>query len=129
MDGSFVAIAEVSRAMESSGAAEHYRLIGGLAVMLHVQRLGLHLPLRATADADFGVPPHALRDPRLVTSIEALGYVKRGGNRWEKHLDARRVAAVDLLVPAYRTRARDTASAMWSPRRFQGSRSRSSAPR
>lgn len=107
MDGSFVAIADVSGAMEA-GAADDYRLIGGVAVMLHVQRLRLDLPLRATGDADFGVPPHALRDPRLVSSIEALGDLKRGGNRWEKQLDDRRVAAVDLLVPAYRSRARDT---------------------
>lgn len=30
------------------------------------------------------------------------------GNRWERSIDERRVAAVDLLVPAYRTRARHT---------------------
>lgn len=46
--------------MEAAGAADDYRLIGGVAVMLHVERLGLDLPLRATADADFGVPPRAL---------------------------------------------------------------------
>lgn len=108
MDGSLIAIADVSRAMEAAGAADDYRLIGGVAVILHVQRLGLDLPLRATADADFGVPPHALRDPRLVSEIEALGYRKRGGNRWERPLGDRGVAAVDLLIPAYRSRARDT---------------------
>ncbi len=30
------------------------------------------------------------------------------GNRWERAIDDRRVAAVDLLVPAYRTRARSS---------------------
>lgn len=108
MDGSFVAIADVSAAMEAAAATDDYRLIGGVAVMLHVQRLGLDLPLRATGDADFGVPPAILREAKLVSEIEALGYVKRGGNRWEKPLEGRRVAAVDLLVPAYRSRARDT---------------------
>ncbi|MGH2829930.1 MAG: hypothetical protein ACRDJM_05555 [Actinomycetota bacterium] len=108
MDGSFVAIVDISAAMGAAGATDQNRLIGGVAVMLHVQRLGLDLPLRATGDADFGVPPAILRDRKLVSEIEALGYVRRGGNRWEKRLDDRRVAAVDLLVPAYRSRARDT---------------------
>lgn len=70
--------------------------------------LGLDLPLRATGDADFGVPPHVRRRPDLVDAIEALGYHKAAGNRWERRIDDRRVAAVDLLVPTYRTRARDT---------------------
>lgn len=108
MDGGFTAIADVSRAMASAGAEDEYRLIGGVTVMLHIARLNLDLPLRATADADFGVPPHVLRRPNLIHSIEDLGYVKVLGNRWERRVDQRRVAAVDLLVPAYRTRARDT---------------------
>lgn len=108
MDGAFTAIGDVSRALASAGAAEDYRLIGGVMVLLHVQRLGLDLPLRATGDADFGVPPQVLRRPELVETIEALGYAKVFGNRWERRIDDRRVAAVDLLVPAYRSRARDT---------------------
>ncbi len=108
MDGGFTAIADVSAAMNAAGAADDYRLIGGVTVMLHVQRLGLDLPLRATGDADFGVPPHVLRRPELVDAIEALGYAKTFGNRWERPIDDRRVAAVDLLVPTYRSRARHT---------------------
>ena len=108
MDGGFTAIADVSQAMASAGAADDYRLIGGVTVMLHIQRLGLDLPLRATGDADFGVPPHVLRRLDLVEAIEHLGYHKVFGNRWERQLDDRRVAAVDLLVPAYRSRARHT---------------------
>ncbi|MEX2658923.1 MAG: hypothetical protein WD232_04445 [Acidimicrobiales bacterium] len=108
MDGGFTAIADVSAAMAGAGAANDYRLIGGVTVMLHIERLGLDLPLRATGDADFGVPPHVLRRPDLVQGIEAMGYEKVFGNRWERRIDERQVAAVDLLVPAYRTRARDT---------------------
>lgn len=108
MDGGFVAIADVSAAMRAAGAAEDYRLIGGVTVMLHIERLGLDLPLRATGDADFGIPPHVLRRPELVSEIEALGYERVRGNRWERPIDRRRVAAVDLLVPTYRSRARDT---------------------
>jgi hypothetical protein len=49
---------------------DDYRLIGGIAVMLHVQRLGIDVPLRRTGDADFGVPPHVLRSGRLVEELE-----------------------------------------------------------
>ena len=108
MDGGFTAIADVAAAMTDSGSADEHRLIGGVAVILHIQRLGLDLPLRATGDADFGVPPHVLRRPDLVEAIEALGYQKTAGNRWERTIDERRVAAVDLLVPSYRSRSRDT---------------------
>ena len=44
MDGAFTAIAGVSHAMASAGAAADYRLIGGVTVMLPIQRLGLDLP-------------------------------------------------------------------------------------
>ena len=108
MDGGFTAIADVGRAMSSADASNDYRLIGGVSVMLHIQRLDLDLPLRATGDADFGVPPHVLRRPDLIDAIEELGYRKVLGNRWERRLDGGRVATVDLLVPAYRTRARNT---------------------
>ena len=108
MDGGFTAIADVATAMTSAGTVDEHRLIGGVAVMLHAQRLRLDLPLRATGDADFGVPPHVLRRPDLVEAIEALGYHKTAGNRWERAIDERRVAAVDLLVPSYRSRSRDT---------------------
>jgi hypothetical protein len=67
-------------------------------VLLHIQRLGLDLPLRATGDADIGVPLHLLRNPELVDALEELGYTKVAGNRWERRIDDRRVASVDLLV-------------------------------
>lgn len=82
MDGGFTAIHDVSEAMSAAGAADDYRLIGGVAVMLHIQRLDLDLPLRATGDADFGVPPYVLRTTDLVEAIEARGYRKVLGNRW-----------------------------------------------
>lgn len=108
MDGGFTAIADISAAMNSAGPEHDHRLIGGTAVLLHVQRLGLDLPLRATGDADFGMAPHVLARPELAEAIEALGYTKTFGNRWERAIDDRRVAAVDLLVPAYTSHARRT---------------------
>ena len=73
MDGGFTAIADVAAAMATSETTDQHRLIGGVAVMLHIQRLGLDLPLRATGDADFGVPPHVLRRPDLVDAIKRWG--------------------------------------------------------
>lgn len=108
MDGGFTAITDVAAAMANSGTTDQHRLIGGVAVMLHVQRLRLDLPLRATGDADFGVPPYVLRRPDLIDSIEAMSYQKVAGNRWERRIDDRRVVTVDLLIPTYRSRARDT---------------------
>ncbi len=108
MDGGFVGVADVAGVMGNIGAMREPRLVGGLTVMLHVQRLRLDLPLRVTGDADFGVSPHLLREPSLIEAIEKLGYRRTMANRWERAIDDRRVAAVDLLVPAYTSRARDT---------------------
>lgn len=108
MDGGLTAIAEVAEILRNADMLEHSRLIGGVTVLLHQQRLGVNLPLRATGDADFGVPPYLLREPALVVAIEARGYKKVAGNRWERPIDAARTAAIDLLIPTYRSRARDT---------------------
>ncbi|MEI2817256.1 MAG: hypothetical protein V9E99_12515 [Microthrixaceae bacterium] len=108
MDGGLTAIAEVTQILRDAGQLDRSRLIGGVAVLLHQQRLGIDLPLRATGDADFGVPPVLLREPNLVAAIEALGYAKTAGNRWERPIDAVRTSTVDLLIPAYRSRARHT---------------------
>ncbi len=106
-DGGFIAIADLASAAIDAGLGDDYRLLGGVAVMLHVQRLGLDLPLRATSDADYGVPPKVLNDGRLVAALEARGYQKVMGNRWERAVDTR-TAAVDLLIPAYTSRPRHT---------------------
>lgn len=108
MDGGLTAIAEVAEIPTKADMLERSRLIGGVTVLLHQQRLAVDLPLRATGDADFGLPPYLLRRPELIAAIEARGYEKVAGNRWERHIDAARTATVDLLIPTYRTRARDT---------------------
>jgi hypothetical protein len=48
-DGGFVAMADVATAAGLAGMGDDYRLIGGIAVMLHVQRLGIDVPLRPGA--------------------------------------------------------------------------------
>ena len=79
-DGSFIAISEIGSLL----AGAPHRLIGGVAVVLHQHRLGIDHPIRATADADFGVPPYALNDDSLVESVASLGYTRTSGNRWER---------------------------------------------
>lgn len=101
-DGSFVAISEIGRIL----AGRKYRLIGGVAVVIHQHLSGLDRPIRATADIDVGVPPVGLKDDSLVANIEAAGYHKIAGNRWARQIDDERRAVVDLLVPAYQTRRR-----------------------
>ena len=108
MDGGLTAIAEISDVLAALGKLDNSRLIGGVSVLLHQQRLSIDLPLRATGDADFGLLPYLLRDPELVDAIEERGYRKVLGNRWERPIDDTRVASVDLLIASYRTRARDT---------------------
>lgn len=105
-DGGLIAIADVTRAVISAGVESQYRVLGGTAVMLHVIRTGVDTPIRSTGDADYGVPPRVLVDGDLVNEIERLGYVKIKGNRWERVVDSRRTATVDLLIPAYTSRAR-----------------------
>ncbi|MDZ7734167.1 MAG: hypothetical protein U5R31_14840 [Acidimicrobiia bacterium] len=99
-------IAEVAEILDEAGRLGDSRLIGGVAVLLHQQRLGIDLPLRTTGDADFGLPPYALREPTLIEAIQARGYEKVLGNRWERSIDETRVATVDLLIPSYTSRVR-----------------------
>lgn len=101
-DASFIAISEIGALL----ADQSHRLIGGVAVVLHQHRLKLKHPVRATADADFGVPPYVLNDGSLVGAIESIGYRQRAGNRWSRRIDDQRTAYVDLLVPSYRSRIR-----------------------
>jgi len=103
-DGSFTAISELGAVLRG----HPYQLIGGLAVVLHQYRLGLAHPIRATADADFGVPPYALSDASLVAAVGRLGYEQIAGNQWRRPLAEGREATVDLLVPSYRTRLRSS---------------------
>jgi hypothetical protein len=107
MDGGYVAMCDVATAIERAELGDAYRLIGGIAVMLHVERSGVDVPVRMTRDADYGVAPHVLRAGALVGELEKLGYHKVQGNRWERRLSETVVASTDLLVPAYTSRARD----------------------
>jgi hypothetical protein len=107
-DGGLIAIADVSEAMTETGLESEYRVVGGIAVMLHVLRTGVDIRIRSTGDADYGVPPRVLTEGKLVREIERRGYAKTEGNRWERQIDDERTATVDLLIPAYTSRARSS---------------------
>lgn len=110
-DIGFVSLADLARALPAGG---DFRLIGGHMVTLHTHRWGLGAELyRETADSDLGATPVMLADGELVTRLEGLGYRQVAGDRWARSLTdvaaapgAATEAAIDLLVPAYQSRAR-----------------------
>ena len=108
-DGGLIAVADVAKAAALAGVGDRCRLFGGIAVMLHVLRLGLDLPLRQTGDADHGVQPFVLQDGGLIKELKKLGYDNpHFSNTWERQVDERRTATTDLLIPSYTSRARDS---------------------
>lgn len=110
-DIAFVSLADLARALPARG---DFRLIGGHMVTLHTHRWALGAELyRETADSDLGATPVMLADGELVTRLEGLGYRQVAGDRWARSLTdvaaapgAATEAAIDLLVPAYQSRAR-----------------------
>ena len=108
-DGGLIAVADVAKAAALAGVGDRCRLFGGIAVMLHVLRLGLDLPLRQTGDADHGIQPFVLQDGGLIKELKKLGYDNpHFSNTWERQVDERRTATTDLLIPSYTSRARDS---------------------
>jgi hypothetical protein len=93
---------DVSAAMAAAGDSDDFRLTGGVTVMLYTARLRLDVRLRATGDATF-VQPHVFRRPSFVREIEALGYENVLGNRWERGIDDRRIAASNRARARSRT--------------------------
>jgi hypothetical protein len=117
-DLGYVALADLSAVLAEVGVADS-RLIGGHMVTLHVYRWGLGQDLvRETRDADLGIPLMAARDPAIVDRLIKRGYKRDAGNRYVRKLtdipvelgeegDEGMEAAIDILVPAYTSRAKD----------------------
>ncbi|HYP24378.1 MAG TPA: hypothetical protein VEV43_12460 [Actinomycetota bacterium] len=108
-----MALRDVAEVVTEFGI-DQARIIGGHMVMLHVYRhgLGSHL-YRATADADLGVPPIAVKEAGVIEALESRGYTRHGGNRYRRPVDEAAdvvdepYAVVDILVPAYTSRPRE----------------------
>ena len=115
-DLSFIAMADLSAALANLTDVES-RIIGGHMVTLHVQRWGLGRDLyRQTQDTDLGIPPVVAKDGRFIELLKRRGYERTAGNTYARAIDdvpvsinpeQERAASIDLLVPAYTSRARD----------------------
>jgi len=111
-DLGFVALADVASACEGTEAL----IIGGHMVQLHVYRWGLGAELyRQTQDADLGMGRLAAKDPGVTDRLRDIGYRRTAGNVFERDVHDIPVAApdgrshravVEVLVPAYTSRAR-----------------------
>lgn len=116
-DLGFVAMADLSSVLAELTEVES-RIIGGHMVTLHVQRWGLGRELyRETQDTDLGIPPIAVKDGRLIDLLKQRGYERTTGNTYARRIEDVPVsvvdtpemwASIDLLVPAYTSRARDS---------------------
>ncbi|HET9058396.1 MAG TPA: hypothetical protein VFN61_00625 [Acidimicrobiales bacterium] len=112
-DLGFVALADVASACAGTDAL----IIGGHMVQLHVYRWGLGAALyRETLDADVGMSRLTAKDTSVTDRLRRdLGYERTHGNVFERDVPDIPVAAppgqphravVELLVPAYTSRAR-----------------------
>jgi len=116
-DLGFVALADLSGVIED-GAAD-CRLIGGHMVTTLAARWRLAADLyRETGDADLGLPPVMARDRDLPGRLKGLGYEQVAGNRFAREVtgipfrttgarETRHHAIIDVLIPAYTSRARE----------------------
>ena len=115
-DLGYVAFADLGHALREVTA--DYRIIGGHMVTMLAARwqLGANL-YRETGDVDLGVPPIVARDHNIVDRLKDLGYLQVAGNRFARRLsdvplrltgegNPRPEVFIDVLVPAYTSRAR-----------------------
>jgi hypothetical protein len=112
-DLGYVALADLANVLGEST----YRIIGGHMVTALVARWQLGAELyRETGDTDLGVPPLVVREEGVIGRLIERGYERIEGNRFARPIDdvpvtvrgaeTPRSAVVDVLVPAYQTRAR-----------------------
>jgi len=117
-DLGYVALTDLARAL--GGLTEDYRVIGGHMVTVLAARWQLGRELfRETGDVDLGVPPIVVRDHNLVNRLKELNYLQVAGNRFARGLSdipagmkerggsGDPEALIDVLVPAYTSRARE----------------------
>lgn len=117
-DVGFVALADLGN-MLGSDVGANYRIIGGhmVTALVACWQLGEEL-YRETGDIDLGVPPVVVRDHCLIERLIDLGYERVAGNRFARPIhdvpvqvfggrDTLHQAVIDVLVPAYTSRARN----------------------
>jgi hypothetical protein len=117
-DLGYVALSDLARAL--GDIAADFRVIGGhmVTVLGARWRLG-HELYRETGDVDLGITPVVARDHHVVGRLKGLDYAQVAGNRFARELSdlpvkmkdkqdsPRPEAFIDVLVPAYTSRARE----------------------
>ena len=107
-DGGYVALADLASIAAAMDAK--YRIVGGHMVTLLVAAHGVadQVPLRETADADFGALPQVIADPRLPEALHERHYAASGAaNRFVRQQDdeyGRLEIVIDVLAPSYQGR-------------------------
>ena len=116
-DLGFVAVADLAGIIGSAGST-NYRVIGGHMVSALLLGGSSELSsIERRVTFDLGVPPIAVREHALIERLADLGYEKIVGNRFARTMmdvpvvvtgarEPAREAIVDILVPAYTSRAR-----------------------
>jgi hypothetical protein len=118
-DLGYVALSDLARAL--ADATDDYRVIGGhmVTVLAARWRLGQEL-YRETGDVDLGITPIVARDYNLVSRLKGLNYLQVAGNRFARGLSDIPAgmkekggprdpeALIDVLVPAYTSRPRES---------------------
>jgi hypothetical protein len=112
-DLAFVALTDLAKILDADEEVA-YRVIGGQMVMVLAARWQLGASLyRVTLDADLGAPPVVVQDYTIVERLADLGYKQVAGDRFTRTVDdipagaetAAREAVIDVLLPAYTSRA------------------------
>lgn len=107
-DGGYLALSDLAEIAAAMNVA--YRIVGGHMVTLLVAAHDVsdRVPLRETADADFGALPQVIADPRLPQALRGRGYTAaEGANRFvRRQEDAEGLLhlAIDILAPSYEGR-------------------------
>jgi len=117
-DLGYVALSDLAGAL--GDITEEYRVIGGHMVTMLAARWQLgHELYRETGDVDLGITPIVARDHHVVGRLKDLDYTQVAGNRFARGLSdipvkmkdkkdsPRPEAFIDVLVPAYTSRARE----------------------
>jgi hypothetical protein len=117
-DLGYVALSDLARALGDIPA--DFRVIGGHMVTMLAARWQLgHELYRETGDVDLGITPIVARDHHVVGRLKDLDYTQVAGNRFARGLSDIPVkirgkedsplpeAFIDVLVPAYTSRARE----------------------
>jgi hypothetical protein len=117
-DLGYVALSDLARALADISA--DFRVIGGHMVTMLAARWRLgHQLYRETGDVDLGITPIVARDHHVVGRLKDLDYTQVAGNRFARGLSdipvmmkgkgdsPRPEAFIDVLVPAYTSRARE----------------------